>query len=271
MKIALAQLTSIDSVEHNAKEIIRLVEEASRQPESDKPLVIFFPENSLYFRIRSDEKMPQFFLDSKEIQVLENLSRDTGILLHFTSSVFDKGKNWNATVLIEPGEKAKIIYKKIHLFDIMLNGDTAIRESDIFSHGSEVTNFKIGDFVFGSSICYDIRFAELYHKHALQQVDAIVVPAAFLVKTGMAHWEILLKARAIESQCYVIAPAQWGTHTSLCKQFKRETYGHSMLISPWGELITSKKDGVGLIYGELDKSQCQDVRRQIPMSSHRRV
>lgn len=271
MKIALAQLTSIDSIEHNAKEIIRLTQEAFAQPEVDRPKIIFFPENSLYFRIRSDEKLPQIFLDLKEIQVLENLSRDTKIYLHFTSSIFDQGKNWNATVLIAPGEKAKIIYKKIHLFDITLNGDKAIRESDVFSHGSEVTNFSINDFKLGSSICYDIRFAELYHKHALQQVDAIVVPAAFLVKTGLAHWEVLLKARAIESQCYVIAPAQWGKHVSLDGRSVRETFGHSMLINPWGELIAQKKEGVGLIYGDLDKGQCLDVRRQIPMSSHRRV
>lgn len=271
MKIALAQLTSIDGIEYNTKEIVRLTQEAFVQSESLRPQIIFFPENSLYFRIRVDEKLPQISLDAGEIQVLENLSHDTQIHLHLTSNILDQGKNWNATILIAPGKKAKIIYRKIHLFDITLNGDKSIRESDVFSHGSEVTNFIVDDIKIGSSICYDIRFAELYHKHALQQVDAIVVPAAFLVKTGMAHWEILLRARAIESQCYVIAPAQWGTHTSLDGQVQRETFGHSMLISPWGEVIAQKKDGIGLIYGQLDKSQCLDVRRQIPMSFHRRV
>ena len=98
-----------------------------------------------------------------------------------------------------------------------------------------------------------------------------MITAAYLVKTGLAHWEILLKARAIESQCYVIAPAQWGTHRSNDGAASRETFGHTMLISPWGEVIGQKKEGVGLIYGQLDKGQCQDVRTQIPMKDHRRV
>jgi nitrilase len=271
LNIALAQVTSTDRIEANLRQIMDMVRAASQQSETIRPRVIFFPENSLYFRIKSDEKLPQIFLESPEFKTLEALSEETNIYLHLTSTIFDDGKNWNASVLISPGLKSKIIYRKIHLFDITLTGDKSIRESDVFTHGGEVTQFDIEGFKFGSSVCYDIRFSELYHKHALAGVDAIVVPAAFLVKTGMVHWEILLKARAIESQCYVVAPAQWGTHQSVNGQHSRETFGHSMIVGPWGQNFEQKKEGVGLIYARLDKDECLKVRSQIPMKDHRRI
>ncbi len=271
LNIALAQMTSVDSVEVNLKQIMQMVLEASVQPEETRPRVIFFPENSLYFRIKSDEKLPQVVLNSTEFKVLERLSNETNIHLHLTSTIYDSGKNWNGSVLVSPQVGAKIIYRKIHLFDITLTGDKSIRESDAFTHGGEVTQFDIEGFKFGSSVCYDIRFSELYHKHALAHVDVIVVPAAFLVKTGMVHWEILLRARAIESQCYVVAPAQWGVHTSINGQLTRETFGHSMLVGPWGQSLEQKKDGIGLIYARLDKDENSKVRTQIPMRDHRRI
>lgn len=271
LNIALAQMTSVDSVEVNLKQIIQMVREASAQPEAIRPRVIFFPENSLYFRIKSDEKLPQVLLNSPAFKELERLSHETNIHLHLTSTIYDNEKNWNASVLVSPGVGSKIIYRKIHLFDITLTGDKSIRESDAFTHGGEVTQFEIEGFKFGSSVCYDIRFSELYHKHALAHVDAIVVPAAFLVKTGMVHWEILLKARAIESQCYVVAPAQWGSHSSVNGPLTRETFGHSMVVGPWGQSLEQKKDGIGLIYVRLDKDVSLRVREQIPMRDHRRI
>jgi predicted amidohydrolase len=271
LNIAIAQMTSVDSVEVNLKQISQMVLDASAQPESTRPRIIFFPENSLYFRIKSDEKLPQVVLSSPEFKELERLSDEANIHLHLTSTIYDSGKNWNASVLVSPKGGSKIIYRKIHLFDITLTGDKSIRESDVFTHGGEVTQFDIEGFKFGSSVCYDIRFSELYHKHALAGVDAIVVPAAFLVKTGMVHWEILLKARAIESQCYVVAPAQWGSHGSVNGSLTRETFGHSMVVGPWGQSLDQKKDGIGLIYVRLDKEESAKVRSQIPMKDHRRI
>lgn len=271
INIAIAQMTSVDNAELNLECIIRLVKEASDQPEVTRPRIIFFPENSLYFRINSDEKLPQFFLNSMEFKTLESLSQEKNIYLHLTSTIFDNGKNWNASVLVSPHTGSQIVYRKIHLFDINLIGDKSIRESDVFAHGEEVTQFEVEGFKFGSSVCYDVRFSELYHKHALAQVDAVVVPAAFLVKTGQVHWEILLKARAIESQCYVLAPAQWGVHSSTTGQNTRETFGHSMIITPWGQSLEQKKDGIGLIYARLDKEESLKVRQQIPMREHRRL
>jgi deaminated glutathione amidase len=267
VNIALAQMTSVDSFEKNFDQIRDLVSEACKQ--SIKPEIIFFPENSLYFRMNSTEGLPKLVLSSDVVQGLQKLSADFNIKLHITSSLFDQGKNWNASFLIQPNTPIKIIYKKIHLFDISLLDEKPIKESDAFSPGVEVTDFQINDLKIGSSICYDLRFSELHHRHALNQVDAIVVPAAFLVKTGRAHWEVLLRARAIESQCYIIAPAQAGFHCSVKSTDQRETYGHSMLISPWGDIIAQKSDGIGLIYGQIDRQVCLTVRRQIPMMSHR--
>ncbi len=271
LNIALAQMTSTDLIEANLQQMSQMVREASLQPESVRPRIVFFPENSIYFRIKSDEKLPQILLNSPEFKALETMSKETNIHLHLTSTIYDNGKNWNASVLISPDLGSKIIYRKIHLFDITLTGDKSIRESDVFAHGGEVTQFDIDGFKFGSSVCYDIRFSELYHKHALAGVDAIIVPAAFLVKTGMVHWEILLKARAIESQCYVLAPAQWGSHQSVYGPLTRETFGHSMVVGPWGQSLEQKKEGVGLIYARLDKEECLKVRSQIPMKDHRRI
>ncbi len=107
--------------------------------------------------------------------------------------------------------------------------------------------------------------------YAKAEVDLILVPAAFLVKTGQAHWEVLLRARAIESQCYVIAAAQSGTHRSSTSELWRETYGHSMIIDPWGEIKEVRTDGVGILFADINRGLIEEVRKQIPMRSHRRI
>ena len=271
VSIAIAQLTSVDDFNFNIDQIVKLIVIANSESENKKPEIIFFPENSIYFRINQNEQLPKLSLQSDAVFKLEKISQTTGICLHITSGFFDEGKMWNASILIKPGESAQIIYKKIHLFDIELSGEKSIKESDVFSAGNEISNFSVDYLNIGSSICYDLRFAELYSYHAAVAVDAIVVPSAFLVKTGRAHWEVLLRARAIESQCYVIAPAQSGIHESIQSTgLKRETYGNSMLIDPWGEIIDQKKQGIGLIFGQIDRHKCLDVRQQIPMKNHRK-
>lgn len=271
MKIAVAQLNSNDDIEFNYQQIHTLVTQAGSRPEREKPKIIFFPENSLYFRIDSSESMPRIEITSEQIKKLELLSEQTGIYIHFTSSLYFRDKNWNASVLISPDGQSQVVYQKIHLFDIKLNEERAIRESDVFAHGENVTTFEIDGITFGSSICYDVRFAELYSELARKNVDVILVPAAFLVKTGRAHWEVLLRARAIENQCYVVAPAQAGIHRSHNKESQRETYGHTMVVDPWGSVMASLASGVGIIYAEINTDFRKDVQKQIPMFEHRRL
>lgn len=271
MIIAAAQLNSVDDINVNLEAIEKLIQEASQLSENERPQMIFFPENSLYLRINQDEKMPEIKLEDRAFERLQKLTDQTKIVLHLTTNLIVDGKNWNASVLIEPGKTPQVIYRKVHLFDIALANQKPIRESDVFQHGTEASMFEFGGLKFGSSICYDVRFSELYYRYAKAGADVLLIPAAFLKTTGEAHWDILLRARAIESQCYVIAPAQVGTHQSTRTSAKRETFGHSMVVDPWGTVISRKADGIGLIYSHIDISQNKKIRQQIPMSSHRRL
>lgn len=271
MIIAAAQLNSVDSFEKNLQSVSDLVQEAASQPAAQKPFIIFFPENSLYFRMDQSRSIPEMSLQHPVFKELVKISQQSQISLHLTTAIFHEGKTWNASVLIKTDGTLNLVYKKIHLFDIQLKDQKPIRESDVFANGPSPFVMDIDGVKFGSSICYDVRFSELYSYYAKNEVDAILIPAAFLKKTGEAHWEILLRARAIESQAYVIAPAQAGTHTSADGNFSRETYGHTMIVDPWGQIITSKADGIGLIYTEINSERTQLVRSQIPMKNHRRL
>lgn len=267
MKIGIAQLSSNDDIQQNYEQIKKILLNAK----SEKPEVIFFPENSLFFRISPSAAIQPVSLNDKVIFDLKEICAEVKIAIHLTTAVTENDQVFNASIWIDTNLNAKIIYKKIHLFDIALDGQLPMRESDVFVHGNDPVIFNINDFKVGSSICYDVRFAELYSVYAKAEVDVILVPAAFLVKTGLAHWEVILRARAIESQCYVIAPAQSGGHRSALGEFKRETFGHSLLIDPWGQIIQTKTEGIGCFFAELDRNHIQNVRKQIPMKTHRRI
>ncbi len=267
MKIGIVQLNSTDDLHENFTQIEKLVLGAA----TEKPEILFFPENSLFFRIDPATEVQTVDPGGEMVTGLKELCARAGISIHLTTAVKENDQTFNASLLIDTEMNARTVYRKTHLFDIELTGQTAIRESDAFAHGSGPATFSIGGFKAGSSICYDVRFAELYSGYAAEGVDLIVVPSAFLVKTGQAHWEVLLRARAIESQCYVVAPAQSGVHRSAKSSQTRETYGHSMLVSPWGEIRALKQIGVGVLFAELNKEEIENVRRQIPMHNHRRL
>lgn len=273
MKITLVQLNSTDDIQKNVeniKEIIGSHLQNEAQLKSKSKLFIL-PENSLFFRLVESGKVQALDLNSEPIKILERFAVRHGIYIHLTTAMSDSWDIFNASVLISPEGESKIVYKKIHLFDIKLEGHSPVKESDFFKNGSEVTSFQIDDFVFGSSICYDLRFSELYLKHAKNKVDVILIPAAFLVKTGQAHWEVLTRARAIEAQAYVLAPGQVGVHATLDAKHSRSTYGHSIAINPWGEVMHCQPNGVGCFDVVLEKDKVESVRRQIPMCNHRRL
>lgn len=273
MKISLVQLNSNDQIDRNLEQIVLLIEERLKNKIDVKsPKLFILPENSLFFRVIEGAELKPLTIESTEIQTLQKLSDKHKIYIHFTTAMKDQGHVWNASVLVSPNQKAEIVYKKIHLFDIQLEGQKPIRESDFFKHGDEVTGFEIDGVRFGNSICYDLRFAELFLQHAKNKVDVILVPAAFLVKTGQVHWETLLRARAIESQAYVLAPAQVGEHVSSVEPMQsRQTYGHTMAVDPWGQVLHCKSEGVGCLDIEISLDRVHTVRRQIPMESHRRI
>lgn len=268
--VALAQLNSTDDIDNNLTSILGLIEDACAH--KPKPDLILFPENTLFFRMSSAEKLQAITLGSIVWEPLKEAAQKYGVHLHLTTALIDYNeKTYNGSVLIKPDGTLELVYRKIHLFDISLTGQKPIRESDGFQFGDKSVVFEIKGFKFGSSICYDVRFAELYAHYAKAEVDVILVPSAFLVKTGQAHWHVLLRARAIESQCYVLASAQAGVHRSAVVKEQRETFGHTLAIGPWGDIQAEKASEVGLVHVQLLKSEIQQVRQQIPMKSHRRL
>jgi predicted amidohydrolase len=269
LRIAMAQLVSVDNVELNFNQI----KEILNQVKSDIPRFVFFPENCLYFRIKEGEAIPTFELSDVIFQELSNLAQNLRMNLHLGSVPLKiNNQVFNSSVMIWSDGKIEATYQKNHLFDIQLTNQNSIKESDVFSHGTQAQIIHSDDWKFGQSICYDIRFSELYSYYAHNEVDAILIPSAFLVKTGQAHWDILNKARAIENQCYVISSAQGGTHSSsIHPKLQRETYGHSLIIDPWGNEIICLKSGLNSYVTELSKKSIQTVRSQIPMKSHRKT
>lgn len=168
----------------------------------------------------------------------------------------------NTSLLFGPDGTVKARYDKLHLFSY-LDGERDIDESRTMEAGAEVVTAQTDVGRVGLSICYDLRFPELYR--AMEGVDLILVPSAFTETTGRAHWEVLLRARAVENQCYVLAAAQGGTHEN-----GRRTFGHSMLIDPWGEIVASRPQGEGVVIGEISPERLASVRKSIPALKHRR-
>jgi nitrilase len=175
----------------------------------------------------------------------------------------EAGKVLNTTLVYDPQGQRVARYDKIHLFGFT-RGAESYNESATIVPGEAVGSFEAPFGRVGLSVCYDLRFPELYR--AMGECALIVVPAAFTHTTGMAHWEVLLRARAIENQCYVLASAQGGTHRN-----GRRTFGHSMLIDPWGEVKAVLREGEGVVSGEIDPQLLASVRESLPALRHRKL
>lgn len=269
LKIAICQMTSVDNYQTNLSQIKNLLQQATREEHLD---MAFFPENCLYMRLIEGARIPGLTLADQVFQELGKFAQDFAIDLHLGSVALELDqKLYNSSVFISKSGLATASYQKMHLFDIALQGQTPIRESDIFSHGPAPEVLTSHGWSFGQTICYDLRFSEIFCYYAKKQVDALVVPSAFLVTTGEAHWQVLLRARAIESQAYVIAAAQAGVHLGVAGG-SRETYGHSLVIDPWGKILWLAKSA-GPEVGRVTISQAAltAVRAQIPMKDHRRL
>lgn len=165
----------------------------------------------------------------------------------------------NRSVLFDPEGQLVASYDKIHMFDADVGDGQQYCESASFAAGAKPVIADLGDIQLGMSICYDLRFPHLYRQLARDGAHILAIPAAFTSVSGAAHWHVLLRARAIETNCYVIAPAQCGTHSD-----GRQTYGHALIISPWGEILAEAQNGDGVITATIDKSNITDARRAIP-------
>jgi predicted amidohydrolase len=177
----------------------------------------------------------------------------------------DPSRPYNTSVLVDPKGAVAATYRKVHLFDVSLPDGTSLRESAATSPGSEPVTAEVLGVRVGLSICYDVRFPELYRRLVEQGSRVVTVPSAFTLTTGKDHWHALLRARAIENQVYVLAPAQHGKHPR-----GRMTYGKSLVVDPWGEVIAQCSEGDGMALAHLDFEYQDRVRNALPALLHRR-
>lgn len=265
-RLGVVQMTSVDDIESNLRQLEVLYQAAL----SSKADLVVFPENSLFFRLRPGSTVQGFDLNGREAARISAMVDGGGAALMLTTAIpGDHGKFMNSTVLFSSGQGARIVYSKIHMFDVDVPGAPPVRESEVFMADDRPQLIEVAGWKIGLSICYDLRFAELF-LHYAQKVDLVLVPSAFLVPTGKAHWHALLKARAIEGQFYVAAPAQAGTHQA-ADGSTRETFGHALVVGPWGEILCDIDSGQEVRVIELSKAPIAKVRQQIPMAGHRRL
>jgi deaminated glutathione amidase len=176
-------------------------------------------------------------------------------------------KFYAGSLVLGPNGEQLARYNKVHLFDVDVDDSVGqYRESDTYAAGNDIVSTKVFGWILGLSVCYDLRFPELYQAHFKGGAQIISVPSAFTYSTGKAHWEVLLKARAIETQSYIVAANQTGSHSST-----RQTWGHSMIVDPWGEVIASCASEVGYCMAEVEQETINSVRRNMPLIQHKRL
>lgn len=268
MKIALAQMRSGIDPKKNASQLCSLIAEAA----AGGATLILTPEMSgLLDRDRSRAaKMIRSESDDFVLSSVRSEARKAGIWVQLGSLAIrdsdNPGGKWiNRSYLVDPHGDIAARYDKIHLFDVDLGPDESQRESAAYAGGRNAVVAPIPEAIIGLSICYDLRFPALYESLTNAGADILSVPAAFTVPTGKAHWEILLRARAIEAGAFVIAAAQYGKHED-----GRSTYGHSMVVDPWGEILLDMGEGEGLGFCDLDMGKVQAVRSRIPAVANRK-
>jgi deaminated glutathione amidase len=201
------------------------------------------------------------------IAAFKSLARETETWLHAGTLHIrlEDGRLANRTYLFDPTGRTVVQYDKIHMFDVDLGNGEVYRESATFRPGAEARVVDLPWGKLGLSICYDVRFPQLYRALAKAGADFICVPAAFTRTTGTAHWHVLLRARAIETGCYLLAPAQCGDHAG-----GRQTYGHALIVSPWGEILADGGEEPGFIIAAIDPAEVAAARRKVPSLQHDR-
>lgn len=260
MRLAALQMNSGTAPGPNLDSLERLAEEAVGQGARyllSPEVTVVFAENREGLRAVAGS-----WQDNPAIVRVAALARRLGVHLHLGSLAvaMPDGRFANRSVLFGPDGTIGATYDKIHLFDATLPGLRHYRESETYAGGDTAVLADLGDFRLGFTICYDVRFPALYRALAEAGATLIAVPAAFTVPTGAAHWEVLLRARAIETGCYVIAAAQAGTHEN-----GRSTYGNSMIIDPWGKVLTRLGgEGPGIAIADIDPAAVVEARGRVP-------
>lgn len=263
IKVAVVQTRSTEDTPHNLQRAAELVRAAA----ADGAQLVCLPENVAFLRISTPDNFGEP-LTGPIVSFFAALCRELGVAIligSYQEATEEAHRVYNTSVLLDPAGEVVQAYRKVHLFDIDIPGSVTFKESDHVLPGGDAVTGDLFGTRFGMTVCYDLRFPEMYRKLLDKGAEVLCIPAAFTLQTGKDHWEVLLRARAIENQCYVIAPGQWGHHGGA-----RHSYGHSMIIDPWGHVIARCSDGEGFATAWIDPPYQAQVRRNLPCGSHRR-
>jgi predicted amidohydrolase len=261
LRAAAVQLNSIGEKDRNLEAAERLVRAAA----ADGAELVALPEKWNLLAGGDELLAGAEPLDGPSLTAARGWARELGIHL-LAGSISEQGteKAFNTSVLIDPEGEDVAVYRKIHMFDVDVDG-VSYRESDHEEPGSEVVTAPLGGLIAGLTVCYDLRFPELYRILAVRGARIVAVPSAFTAATGRDHWEVLLRARAIESQVFVLAPNQTGEAPP-----HFDSYGHSAIIDPWGRVLALVPDGEGFVAADLDLAEQERVRASLPSLANRR-
>jgi predicted amidohydrolase len=267
MRAAIVQLNSQDDVAQNLARATALVEEAARAGAE----LVALPENFAFMGEEAQKRAMAESLDARGpiLGAIADVAKRCGV--HVIAGGMpersgDVERPYNTSVLMDPSGAVAAAYRKIHLFDVDLPDGTLLKESNATTAGTEPCVKDVRGTLLGMTICYDLRFPELYRALGAKGARVVTVPSAFTLTTGKDHWHVLVRARAIENQIFILAPAQHGKHPR-----GRQTYGKSIIVDPWGDVLAQCGEGEGIALARLDFAYQDKVRAALPCTMHRRL
>jgi predicted amidohydrolase len=264
LRVGLVQMNSRSDKEANLATAERLIDEAAERGAK----LVGLPEYVSYLGAKDQHEANAESIPGPTTERFAARARQHGIYL-LGGSILERsdtpGKYFNTSTFFSPDGELQAIYRKIHLFDIDITGNVSANESATIMPGERPVTVRMDGHTVGLSICYDLRFPELYRLLALDGAEVLFVPAAFTQFTGKDHWHVLLRARAIENQCYVLAPAQIGPHEP-----NAQCYGHALVADPWGTVTADAPNHEGVVIADLDFAYLRQVRTQLPSLANRR-
>lgn len=263
LRVSAVQMNSRDDKATNIETALRLIDQAA----AEGARLIALPEVWSFLGSDEGSQAAAEPIPGPTIELLAERARRHDVYIH-AGSIQERREGdprmFNTTALIDPRGEIIAKYSKIHMFDVVLDGVAAYQESATVSPGDEIVTADVDGFTIGLTICYDIRFPELYRILALRGADIIFQPAAFTMTTGKDHWEVLIRARAIENTVYMVSPAQVGSYAE-----GKWCYGRSLIVNPWGTVLATAPDEETVITVTLDRATLDKVRRQVPSLSNR--
>ena len=266
LHLAAIQMCSRQDRAENLERAQALLEEAARQGAR----LIALPENFSFLDREGDKLQALEDLDTgPSVRMLRDFAAAHGVMVVGGSvplRAADGARVTNTCLVFNADGSLAARYDKMHLFDISLDAAHTFQESRFIEAGTQVVTFEGFGHTMGLSICYDLRFPELYRHLALAGAKVLFIPSAFTMHTGKDHWEVLIRARAIENQCYVVSPAQYGRHND-----RRESYGRTMIVDPWGQVLAQAQDREAVVTADIDLDYLDDIRRRLPCLEHVRL